>query len=149
MAKVKTVYLLRNTNSGEVEYVGCTQNPKRRIFQHTRVKPGYSKGEGKFYGRTDLELLPVKEFTDKKKAFWYEGQLKLQYGFEWTEIMNLKNPIPKPIKIFNYKTNEFVGMYDSLLDACRELNVDKGNLSRVVHGIKKQTKGYYGRYETN
>ena len=147
MAKTKKVYLLRNTNTGEVEYVGSTQNPKRRLFQHTKAKPGYSKGEGKFYGRTDLELVPVKEFTDRSEAFQYEGKLKLQYGFEWTEMMNLKSA--KPIKIFNYKTNELVGMYDSLFDACNQLNVDKGNLSRVVNGIKKQTKGYYGRYETN
>ena len=145
MAKKKTkkVYLLRNTNTGEVEYVGCTQNPKRRFFQHTKVKPIYSKGEGKFFGRKDLELVEVKEFEDKIDALKYEGKLKLQYGFEWTEEVY----IPKPLKIYSYKTNELVGVYDSLIKACELLSLDKGNLSRVLNGIKKQTKGYYGRYE--
>ena len=141
--KTKKVYLLRNTNTGEVEYVGCSQNPKRRLYQHTRVKPIYSKGEGKFYGRTDLEIVVVKEFENKGDALRYEGKLKLQYGFEWTEEWRC----PKPLKIYSYKTNELIGVYDSLINACNELNVSKGNLSEVVNGIKKQTKGYYGRYE--
>ena len=140
--KNKTVYLLRNTDTGEVEYVGCTQNPKRRIFQHTRVKPGYSKGEGKFYGRTDLELVPVKEFDNKPEAVRYEVKLKKQYGFnsgEWEALS-------KEVKIYDFESKSLVKIYPSLSSASKELNVNVANLQKTTIGKYKHTKGYYAIY---
>jgi predicted GIY-YIG superfamily endonuclease len=143
--KNKTVYLLRNTNSGEVEYVGCTENTKRRFRKHIKDKPVYRNGDGKFYGRTDLELVEVKEFTDKKEAHLYEGKLKTQYGFEWTE----KRSLPKEFYVFEYKTKKLVGKYDSYYSAFKDLGFNNGNMCQVISGKRNQTNGYYGRYETN
>ena len=137
--KTKIVYLLRNTDTKEVEYVGCSQNIKRRLFQHTRVKPGYSKGEGKFYGRTNLELVPVKEFTDKMKAYHYEGKLKKQYGFEWTEP--IANSIE--VEIFDFKTKKSVGIFTSINQASIKLNINYGNLNSVMKGKRTHANGYY------
>ena len=145
MAKNKKVYLLRNINTGEIEYVGCSQNPKQRMYNHTKVKPTEGiTGIGMFYGRDDLEIVVVKEFTDKKEAYDYEGQLKLQYGFEWTEISNAKE-----FHVFLYKTKKLVGKYRSFNKAQTELNFNLGNMCQVIAGKRNHTNGYYGRYETN
>jgi len=137
--KTKTVYLLRNTDTQEVEYVGCTQNPKRRIYQHTRVKPGYSKGEGKFYGRTNLELVPVKEFTDKREAYHYEGKLKKQYGFEWNEYSSHSIEV----EVFEYKTKKLVGKFISVNQASIKLGINQSNLNASMRGKRTHANGYY------
>ena len=140
--KNKTVYLLRNTNTGKVEYVGCTENPTRRLYQHTKLKPHPSNGSGYFYGRTDLELVEVKEFDNKIEALDYEGKLKLQYGFEWTEIKNAKE-----FHVYAYKTKKLVGKYRSFSKAQTELQFNLGNMCQVIAGKRNHTNGYYGRYE--
>jgi len=145
MAKTKKVYLLRNTDTGKIEYVGCTYNPKHRMYTHTKVKPikGIT-GMGMFYGRDDLEMVIVKEFVDKKEAYNYEGELKLQYGFEWTEIKNAKE-----FSVFSYKTKELIGVYRSFNQAQTELQFNLGNMCQVIAGKRNHTDGLYGRYETN
>jgi predicted GIY-YIG superfamily endonuclease len=72
------VYVLMN-EYGIVEYIGETQYINRRYREHTKLK------SGKFHGRTDLKLEVVKEFSTRKEALKYEGELKLALGFEWTE----------------------------------------------------------------
>lgn len=144
MAKTKKVYLLRNTNTGEIEYVGCTQNPKQRMYNHTKVNPKYGGGVGMFYKRTDLEMVIVKEFDDKIEALDYEGKLKLQYGFEWTEIKNAKE-----FHVFSYKTKKLVGKYRSFNKAHTELQFNFGNMCQVIAGKRKSANGYYGRYKVD
>ena len=143
MAKTKKVYLLRNTNTGEIEYVGCTNNPKHRMYNHTKVSPEYDAGVGMFYQRTDLEMIVVKEFDDKMEALLYEGQLKKQYGFKWTE------QLPKEFHIFSYKTKKLIKTYPSLYSAHKELQFNLGNMSQVIVGKRNHTDGIYGRYEKN
>ena len=143
--KTKTVYLLRNTDTQEVEYVGCSQNIKRRLFQHTRVKPGYSKGEGKFYGRTNLELVPVKEFTNKSEAYHFEGKIKKKYGFEWTEVNNIKlaqEAVQKPVAVYDYKTKKFVGKFKSQAECSEVLGLIPQGVSLVMNGKRNHHKGY-------
>ena len=76
-----SVYELINT-LGSVEYVGVTNNPRYRFWQHTRRKDGR---HGQFLNRTDIFMNIVKETYDKKEALELEGKLKLEYGMEWTE----------------------------------------------------------------
>jgi predicted GIY-YIG superfamily endonuclease len=142
MAKKKeyTVYLLRNTDTGEIEYVGCSSRVKARMYQHTQVTP--ENYHGKFYGRTNLELVSVQTFLNKKEALRYEGKLKLQYGFEWTEVNG-----SKPFLVYSYKSKELVGTYYSFSEAVRDLGFNLGNMCQVVAGKRNQTGGYYGRYE--
>ena len=147
--KTKTVYVLKNTDTQEVEYVGCSQNIKRRLFQHTRVKPGYSKGEGKFYGRTNLVLEPIKEFTDKNEAYHYEGKMKKKYGFEWTEMTHWKiaqkkgqEAIQKPVAVYDYKTKKFVGNFKSQAECSRVLGLTPICVSWVMNKKRNHTGGY-------
>ena len=143
MAQKKTVYLLRNTNTGEVEYVGCTTNPAKRMYNHTKVSPEYDGGVGMFFGRTDLEMVPVKHFDDKLDALKYEGKLKKQYQMEWTE----EKFLPKEFHIFSYKTKKLIKSYPSLYSACKELKFNLGNMCQVISGKRNHTNGIYGRYE--
>ena len=78
------VYELVNL-MGSVEYVGQTVNPERRFYAHTKEKPRNGCGNGKFYNRQDLTIHIVKSFQTKEEALAFEGELKLSYGFEWTE----------------------------------------------------------------
>tara|TARA_R110000796_G_C14238276_1_gene396923 strand:+ start:49 stop:504 length:456 start_codon:yes stop_codon:yes gene_type:complete len=79
------VYKITN-NTGIVEWIGTTNNPKRREKQHIHKAP--KEGwpfYGKFYNRTDVVFSIVNSFEDKDKALIEEGRLKQHYGLEWTE----------------------------------------------------------------
>jgi predicted GIY-YIG superfamily endonuclease len=51
---------------GTIVYVGMSSNPKVRFNKHIGTKPGY--GNGKFYGRTDLDIRIVSIHSIKKEA---------------------------------------------------------------------------------
>ena len=78
------VYELRDTHN-VIVYIGYTNNCKRRFGEHIKGKPNNNCGMGYFYGRDDLHLTIVKEFTDIKEAKLFEGSHKLANGFKWTE----------------------------------------------------------------
>lgn len=84
MEKIWKVYELYDIY-GNVVYVGETKRTlQQRLRDHTKYKPGLKNGKGKFYGH-ELTIYAVGYFTNRKLALQLEGQLKLQYGFEWTE----------------------------------------------------------------
>ena len=39
-------------------------------------------------------------------------------------------------------TGEFVGEYDSISKACKELNLDNSTVNKVLRGVNRSTKGY-------
>ena len=82
--KTHKVYQFINS-IGVVEYVGETIDPKRRFRQHVQCI------NGRFYGRQDLIMNIVAEFDNRVDARALEGQLKLQYGLEWTEVTSVSN----------------------------------------------------------
>jgi len=78
------VYELRN-ESGKIEYVGVSIQPKKRFRFHTTARPRNDNGCGYFFGRTDLKLNIVGEYNIKELALAEEGRLKILNNFEWTE----------------------------------------------------------------
>ena len=85
--KTYKVYEIINS-MGTVEHVGETgRSLESRMYDHKR-KPNRF-GHGKFYGRNDVIIYQVAEFDNRPAALALEGQLKLEYGFEWTEKMYL------------------------------------------------------------
>ena len=136
------VYVLMN-EYGIVEYVGCSKNIKDRFKFHTKWKP--SLRNGKFYKRTDLELIIVKEFDSRKKAEEYEGQLKLSLGFEWVESTkaNKAHQARKiVISAYHKDTLEYIGTYNSMIECARKLNLSQGNITSFFNGKKKSVNGY-------
>ncbi len=64
--------------NGYVVYVGETIDPKDRLYRHT------GKKSGKFYGQS-VTMNIISSFDNREDALQLEGELKKQYGFEWTE----------------------------------------------------------------
>jgi hypothetical protein len=89
--KTYKVYEIINS-MGIVEHVGETSRSiKSRMYDHKR-KPVEGQSFGKFYGRNDIIVHQVAEFNSRKEARNLEGQLKLEYGLEWTEkVRDLNN----------------------------------------------------------
>ena len=149
------VYILLN-EAGTVEYVGRTKNPKRRMSTH-KCKP--SGNHGQFHSRDDISMEIVKEFGTKREALDYEGQLKLDIGFEWTErtagmkggkiggrITGLKygringKKSSKPVLV--YDKNGFVGEFPSQNEFAKLYNLHQAAVNRVVLGKQKTTGGF-------
>ena len=91
----KYVYLLRDGN-GNVVDVGESKKPKRRLYMKTKrpIKEG-----GSFHGRTDITLEVVAGPMSNAKARVLEGELKLQYGLEWTEMWMKGKTLSKETKL--------------------------------------------------
>jgi len=146
------VYVLMN-GYGIVEYVGYSKNLKQRIYDHTQRNPKWGLHNGKFYGRTDITMEVIKKFDTKKEARDYEGELKIQLGFEWTERTcgikggkiggpKTKELYSKPILAYRKDTGKFVGQFPSQREAARQLGVHVENIRNVLSGKYKQTAGY-------
>lgn len=159
------VYVLLN-EAGTVEYVGRTGNPKARMSKHKGKpcmnKSGTSFANGQFHGRNDISMEIVKELGTEDEAKAFEGQLKLEFGFEWTEITGkvkggrknaesghlircgqiTKERYSQPILAYRKDTGEFVGEFPSQMEAARGLGVRAGNIHKVLSGRIKQTGGY-------
>ena len=140
------VYELINL-MGTVEYVGVTYRPAARMYGHTKTKPSKnnSNREGKFYGRQDLTMNIVAEYTDKKDALEHEGKLKLEYGMEWTERNQY---VIRPVIVYK-KDGTNVGIYQNLKRASIELGLNNSHASKALRGILKTTKGYIIKKYTN
>ena len=153
------VYVLMN-DAGIIEYVGETFDTVQRMRCHRTTKGR------KFCGRKDLTLEVVKEFDNRDDAKEYEGELKLQLGFEWTEKttiqkngkiqgrknvesghilkcnQRMKELYSQPIVAYRKDTYELVGEFTSLNEAAKLLGVHVGNIAHVLSGKYKQTGGY-------
>jgi predicted GIY-YIG superfamily endonuclease len=147
------VYTIVN-NNGKVEYVGETTNPKKRLYNHkSKIK---SPGSGRFSNREDIFMNIVAEFNNRKDAFNYQCNLQKQYGFETDEEKRLKAQMiggdvggkvtseiySKPVIVYDYNSNKFIGEFESTRKACIKLNLNNGNVISALNGKYKQTGGY-------
>jgi predicted GIY-YIG superfamily endonuclease len=78
------VYELVNL-MGTVEWVGETTRYKRRMYEHTKIKPKDTQRNGYFYGRQDIMMNIVHEFDNRKDALELESELKTFYGLPLSE----------------------------------------------------------------
>jgi predicted GIY-YIG superfamily endonuclease len=78
------VYELVN-QMGTVEYVGHSNNPKNRLYQHIKCKPIYANGNGTFFRRQDLSLHIVSSHLTRTEAKREEMEIQKFWGFS-TEI---------------------------------------------------------------
>lgn len=49
----------------------------------------------------------------------------------------------KKFEVYNYKTNEFIGIFETQTECARTLKIYKSGISDVLSGRYKQHKGYY------
>lgn len=58
----------------------------------------------------------------------------------------LGHPPTTSIQVYRFDTNEYVGEYKSISECARILDLDKGNISKLINGIKSagsNVKGFY------
>jgi predicted GIY-YIG superfamily endonuclease len=147
------VYTIVN-NNGKVEYVGQTTNPKKRLYEHQLIS-------GKFYNREDIKMIIIKECNNRKDALNYEEKLQKKCGFETDRskrIAAIKGVhggliiaeiYSKPVLVYDYKTNKFIGEFTSQRQASIKLNLNKGNITSALNGKYKQTGGYIFKLKQN
>jgi len=88
--------------------------------------------------KTSLEIANLLNVSDRT-VIRYLRQLGL-------EIRKSSYKDKTPIKVFNQKTREFVGSYESQHECARILGVDVRNISAVLKNKRKSCSGYYFEY---
>lgn len=63
-------------------------------------------------------------------------------------LASIKSGQAKEVEVYKYKTNEYVGKFYAISEACRVLNMYhlNGKASMVANGLRKQTNGYVFKY---
>lgn len=141
MMKLYYVYELVNL-MGTVEYVGHTENPKRRYVQHTKK---LGNGQGKFFGRQDITMHLVSTHPTKKEAIKEELKLQSFWGFEnegekssrlrkEESRKGEKNPMSKLNSCEVIKIKKLINQktpYDKIV---KEFNISKNIISLIKNG---------------
>ena len=73
------VYIIRHISTGQVLYIGKTNNFKRRVYQHLSLKSN-SKEWLSVLGTGNVLIEPVAEFDNKVEALKYEDELIIKYN---------------------------------------------------------------------
>ena len=113
--------------SDVIEHIGHTSNVDRRYNQHVYQKPNGSSC-GKFYGRTDLKMVIVKEFDTRKEAYWYQCELQKQNGFK--EDYDITSIAGKKGGHLSKPTNEVINNLKTMMNT--EYKCD--NCGRIIKG---------------
>ena len=130
--RITKVYELQDA-IGTVIDVGYTCRPEKRMYQHTKTKPG--KGTGKYYGRTDLKMVIVSEHFTRKEAAQAEIALKSQHGLEPIEHLNGVRNGKLNRKLTMEQAEEIRAKYVPWKYTLDKLAKEYGINSATVHGI--------------
>jgi predicted GIY-YIG superfamily endonuclease len=141
--KIHYVYIIRNTNTQKVEYVGVSIDTDKRWKEHTRRTPSDKTRNGKFYGREDIQLEIVGAHPNLHSALRMERHIKEVERIPLTEVTRAHHMNhSKCVKVYDYYTKEYVGTYYSYREAGRELGIHRANITRYFQGDYKRV----GRY---
>lgn len=89
------IYELRAKNSiRTLLYLGQSESPEWRLYDHTKRNPQKSPGNGKFYGQ-DLELVILESYATRAEARKAETLHKIAKGLPPTERLVAQNNISK------------------------------------------------------
>jgi predicted GIY-YIG superfamily endonuclease len=138
------VYKIVNSNN-QIEYIGETIRPEKRFYNHTH-------GGGLFNNRTDVKMEIIKEFDNKRDAYFYQSELQTKYGLESDLEKHSKGGIlgrnltKKAILCIDAFSNTLVKKYDALTDAANELNISVATIHKCCNTKNKEYKGYKFEY---
>jgi hypothetical protein len=122
------VYGLFHPVTREIRYVGKTYNISKR-FQHHRYKSKDTKTHVYSWWKSLGDLEPVIQILSK-----YDSEEQAFLG----EISKKMGGRPF--------VDQFGTRYETLGEAVRAHGLDKGNVSKVLKGRVKQTKGFVFKY---
>lgn len=93
------------------------------------------------------EVLGTRNFNGDKhpmfnKNHTQESKDKMSKTRRERDYTGSRHPRSKPVVVLNYETGEYVGEYESMHIAAKELGLSQGNMYMVCTGKRKYTKGY-------
>lgn len=173
--KTYYVYELVN-QQGEIEYIGKTCNPHERLIEHRKSRSKFTarhdlqmklvkefnsnKQALKFEGKH--KIANGFEWTERIRSI--KGGIKggaiakqtgqiyelakenIENGTLELARQSSRESCRKEVLAYEYKTNKFIGKFDSMVDASKKLNVGTGHICNVCKGNLKQIKGYTFKY---
>lgn len=110
--------------AGLLEY---DPNGMRNTVLANSVLAAHEKG----YSPKEIALRLGKPTTNVRRVLRRHGKIQPEQKF-----------CKKRVKVYNYKTGEFVREYESLIAASRDLGIRYENIWKILVGQNKQSKGY-------
>lgn len=88
------------------------------------------------------------EETNKKRSISLTGKRRSDEVKKRQSLSTIKSGQAKEVDVFIYKTNEYVGRYYAIAQACRELGFYhlNGKATQVLKGKRNHVQGYYFKY---
>lgn len=86
--------------------------------------------------------------TKRKRSEALSGQKRTQEIKNKMSLSTIKSGQAKEVDVFVYETNEYIGRYYAIAQACRELGFYhlNGKATQVANGKRNHVKGYTFRY---
>jgi group I intron endonuclease len=111
----------------------------RSISEETRKKISEAN-KGKKHSERHKEKISIRM---KGNKYALGNKLSIETRKKMSEAHDCEK---KAIKVYNYKTKEFVCSYPSTSECSKDLNLNKGSIVHVLKGRCNHHKGYYFKY---
>ena len=95
---------------------------------------------------TGVELAFVNNYSKREVPYWHKGILFLRRPIEEAMrdkpniLLPKKDVLPKTVYVYRYSTKEFLGQYDKVADAEKQLNLPENTISNYVKNEKPMYK---------
>jgi hypothetical protein len=88
------------------------------------------------------------EETKRKKNELLTGQKRNEETKRKQSLSSIKSGQAKEVDVFNYDTNEYIGRYYAISEACRQLGFYhlNGKATQVAKGKRNHVQGYVFKY---
>lgn len=141
---IKKGNILQQRNIGEYKGVMlCTKSKEKQVYIHRLVAMAFLP---------NIDNKPQVNHINEDKSNNHVSNLEWVTPWEnanhETRNKRIAERNSKPIMVFNTDW-EFVGEYDSILQASEDLQVNQGNISKCCRGKLTQVKGYIFKYKAD
>ena len=127
--------------------IGTSINPEIRVKRQKHTKYEILEIHSDIDVASKRELQLQKEYGYEQDTVKYSHTIEMRKLGYKKGLENSHKNNSKPVIAFNYLTNEIVGEYPSLWNACKVLNINQGAATSNIKGRKKQISGYYFEYK--
>lgn len=121
------------------------------------IRDGYGWNKSKDYRRVQTMVNNSKgkgaatQIKNKIGMFGYSKEERLELNTKANKIRanNSAEKRKTPIDMFDYKSGNFIKSFNSQLEACKLLNLNKSCLNLVLTNKRNHTAGYTFKYKLN
>lgn len=150
--------------NGQIGKIGVSTHPKKRVTGQKYTDWEILETHNDIYEVSDREIQLQKEYgyPIDTVPYWKSAQTLKKHRRpdlggkgnspeQMRKIQKLRkhngHPPTTPIFVYDYKTNKFIREYPSIAECGRDMNLDRGTISKVCNHIHKQYKGYIFVYK--